>query len=311
MVSPINWNAIEDQKDYDIWKAANSQLWVAEEHPLSRDLSGWESLSPAKKVATQKVFAGLTTLDTLQGSVGMVSMLADVRTPHEAWNLMQFGYMECIHAQCYSFAGMTLTNSADVDRYFAWAEQNRHVQYKANRINEIYQTGTPLEKKIASVFLESFLFYSGFYLPLYLAAHGELTNTAAMIRDIIGDEAIHGYYIGYKFQLGFKEQSPEEQARLIKWADELLEDLYANEMEYIEHVYDEVGWTKAVKDFTTYNANKALGLLGFEAKYPRTLPDASVMQGLSLEGGNGDFFSNKEQYARAEVEAVSDDDFNF
>jgi ribonucleoside-diphosphate reductase beta chain len=30
-----------------------------------------------------------------------------------------------------------------------------------------YQADEPLKKKIASVFLESFLFYSGFWLPMY------------------------------------------------------------------------------------------------------------------------------------------------
>ncbi len=61
---------------------------------------------------------------------------------------------------------------------------------------------SPLRKKVASVFLESFLFYSGFYLPMHWSSRARLTNTADLIRLIIRDEAIHGYYIGYKFQRG-------------------------------------------------------------------------------------------------------------
>ncbi|HAJ55382.1 MAG TPA: ribonucleotide-diphosphate reductase subunit beta, partial [Lactobacillus sp.] len=38
---------------------------------------------------------------------------------------------------------------------------NEHLQYKANKINDIYHNGSALQKKIASVFLETFLFYSG------------------------------------------------------------------------------------------------------------------------------------------------------
>ena len=42
---------------------------------------------------------------------------------------------------------------------------------------------------------ESFLFYSGFYAPMYWSSHAKLTNTADLIRLIIRDEAVHGYYI--------------------------------------------------------------------------------------------------------------------
>ena len=62
--------------------------------------------------------------------------------------------------------------------------------------------------------LESFLFYSGFYAPMYWSAHAKLTNTADLIRLIIRDEAVHGYYIGYKYQLAVRESSPERQAEL-------------------------------------------------------------------------------------------------
>lgn len=35
---------------------------------------------------------------------------------------------------------------------------------------------------------------------MYFASRGKLTNTADLIRLIIRDEAVHGYYIGYKYQ---------------------------------------------------------------------------------------------------------------
>ncbi|WP_045628512.1 ribonucleotide-diphosphate reductase subunit beta, partial [Lacticaseibacillus paracasei] len=77
------------------------------------------------------------------------------------------------------------------------------LQYKANKINDIYHNGSALQKKIASVFLETFLFYSGFFTPLYYLGNNKLTNVAEIIKLIIRDESVHGTYIGYKFQLGF------------------------------------------------------------------------------------------------------------
>ena len=71
-------------------------------------------------------------------------------------------------------------------------EENAPLQRKAQIIQQHYRGDDPLKKKIASVFLESFLFYSGFWLPMYFSSRGKLTNTADLIRLIIRDEAVHG-----------------------------------------------------------------------------------------------------------------------
>lgn len=42
--------------------------------------------------------------------------------------------------------------------------------------------GNPLKKKIASVYLESFLFYSGFYTPLRYLGNNKLSNVAEIIK---------------------------------------------------------------------------------------------------------------------------------
>ncbi|MCM2248900.1 ribonucleotide-diphosphate reductase subunit beta, partial [Klebsiella pneumoniae] len=77
--------------------------------------------------------------------------------------------------------------------------------------NEIYLNGSPLQKKVASTYLETFLFYSGFFTPLYYLVNNKLANVAEIIKLIIRDESVHGTYIGYKFQLGFNELSEQEQ----------------------------------------------------------------------------------------------------
>ena len=41
-----------------------------------------------------------------------------------------------------------------------------------------FQGDEPLKRKVASTLLESFLFYSGFYLPIYWSSKAKLTNTA-------------------------------------------------------------------------------------------------------------------------------------
>jgi len=171
-----------------------------------------------------------------------------------------------------------------------------------------------LEKKIASVFLETFLFYSGFFTPLYYLGNNKLANVAEIIKLIIRDESVHGTYIGYKFQLGFNELPEDEQEKLKEWMYDLLYTLYENEEGYTESLYDGVGWTEEVKTFLRYNANKALMNLGQDPLFPDTADDVNpiVMNGISTGTSNHDFFSQVGNgYLLGEVEAMQDEDYDY
>jgi ribonucleoside-diphosphate reductase beta chain len=188
------------------------------------------------------------------------------------------------------------------------------LQKKAELINEVYENGSPLKKKIASVFLESFLFYSGFYTPLWYLGNSKLMNVAEVIKLIIRDESVHGTYIGYKFQQGFKELPLEEQNEIKMWAYSFLYELYENECKYTEYLYDEVGWTEDVKTFLRYNANKALLNLGLDALFPDSVDDVNpiVINGISTGTTNHDFFSAVGNgYLMSVVEDMRDSDYDF
>lgn len=103
---------------------------------------------------------------------------------------------------------------------------------------------------------------------MYFSSRGKLTNTADLIRLIIRDEAVHGYYIGYKYQKGLEIVSPGKREELKNFALDLLMDLYDNELAYSRELYGESGWFDDVSAFLCYNANKALMNLGYEALFP-------------------------------------------
>ncbi|NLP98725.1 ribonucleotide-diphosphate reductase subunit beta, partial [Mycobacterium tuberculosis] len=147
-----------------------------------------------EKQLTMRVFTGLTMLDTIQGTVGAVSLIPDALTPHEEAVLTNIAFMESVHAKSYSQIFSTLCSTAEIDDAFRWSEENRNLQRKAEIVLQYYRGDEPLKRKVASTLLESFLFYSGFYLPMYWSSRGKLTNTADLIRLIIRDEAVHGYY---------------------------------------------------------------------------------------------------------------------
>jgi ribonucleoside-diphosphate reductase beta chain len=262
-----------------------------------------------------RVFTGLTLLDTIQGTFGAVSMLPDVRTPHEEAVLCNIAFMEQVHNRSYSSVFSTLSSTVEINEAFRWSEENPYLQKKAEIVLNYYRGDDPLKRKIASTFLESFLFYSGFYLPMYWSSRAKLTNTADLIRLIIRDEAVHGYYIGYKFQLAYNELNLNDQGELKDYAYSMLMELYENEIKYTADLYDGMGLTEDVKKFLHYNANKALMNLGFDPLFPKEITNVNpaIMSALSPNSDeNHDFFSGAgSSYVIAKHEATEDSDWDF
>lgn len=314
-VSAINWNNIEDEKDLEVWNRLTSNFWLPEKIPLSNDIPAWQSLSDEEQQLTIRVFTGLTLLDTIQNTVGAPVLMNDAITPHEEAVLSNVSFMEAVHARSYSSIFSTLCQTKDVDAAYAWSEENPPLQRKAQIILAHYHADDPLKKKIASVFLESFLFYSGFYLPMYWSSRGKLTNTADLIRLIIRDEAVHGYYIGYKFQKVLAQQSIERQTELQNFALDLLMDLYDNEVAYTDALYGDVGWQEEVKAFLCYNANKALMNLGYNALFPPEMAEVNpaILAALSPNADeNHDFFSGSgSSYVMGKAVETIDEDWDF
>ena len=312
---PINWNKIEDQVDLDVWNRLTQNFWLPEKIALSNDIQSWETLRDHEKTLTMRVFTGLTMLDTIQGTVGSMSLMPDARTQHEEAVITNIAFMESVHAKSYSSVFSTLCSTRDIDDAFRWSEDNPYLQRKAEIVLSYYRGDDPLKRKVASTLLESFLFYSGFYLPMYWSSRAKLTNTADLIRLIIRDEAIHGYYIGYKFQLAYNELSPKAQVEIKDYAYSMLMELYENEVKYTADLYDEIGLTEDVKKFLHYNANKALMNLGFDPLFPKdsTNVSAAIISALSPSGDeNHDFFSGSgSSYVIGKHEATTDDDWDF
>lgn len=311
----INWNRIEDPKDKEVWDRLTGNFWLPEKVPVSNDIPSWASLSAEEKQLTIRVFTGLTLLDTTQGNIGAPTLAEDSVTQHEEAVFGNISFMEQVHAKSYSTIFSTLCQTPDIDAAFEWSASNEFLQKKAAMVIEHYNGPCPLKRKIASVFLESFLFYSGFYLPMLFSSRGKLTNTADMIRLIIRDEAVHGYYIGYKFQRGLSALDEPARAEIREFAYDFLMELFDVEVDYTASLYDELGWTKDVKAFLHYNANKALMNLGLDPLFPADLckVNPAILSALSPGGEeNHDFFSGSgSTYVIGKAVNTEDEDWEF
>ncbi|GIP32255.1 class 1b ribonucleoside-diphosphate reductase subunit beta [Paenibacillus sp. J2TS4] len=314
----VNWNSPESDYTELLWTQNTSQFWLDTEIPISKDLRSWSKLSDDEKTTFMRVLGGLTLLDTEQGNVGMPLIAQHVKGKQKKAILIFQAAMEEIHAKSYSTIFTTVASSELIADTFEWVRENKQLQYKTYRIDSYYrdiQEGDQLslyQAMVASVFLESFLFYSGFFYPLYLAGQGKMVASGEIIKLIIRDESVHGVFVGLLAQELFQQLSEEEQNTASAFVHELLNELYKNELEYTEKLYDPIGLTHEVKKYIRYNANKALMNLGIEPIFEEEEVNPVVLNGIRTETSTHDFFSTKGKgYQKGKVEPLQDEDFQF
>ena len=318
----VNWNEKSDGFTQAFWEQNVKQFWLPEEISVSKDLKCWNELSLEEKTLYKKVFGGLTLLDTKQANDGVPSMMSLTEDMQRKALLSFMGTMEEIHAKSYSSIFMTLLSTKEIDDLFDWIEDNEFLQRKAelvlSRYKSTYSKPELYLSMATSVFLESFLFYSGFYYPLYLAGQGKMVASGEIISLILRDESLHGKYIGLLAQELLEEFEESDKSILQKEVFELLNALMANEINYVKNIYGEVDnvKTKGIIDevikFMQYNANTALTNLGYEPKYDVKENDINpiVLNGLSTETKTHDFFSTKGNgYQKGKYEELTDEDF--
>lgn len=314
-----DWSAHEDEFTQMFYNQNVKQFWLPEEISLNGDLLTWKYLGKNEQDTYMKVLAGLTLLDTEQGNTGMPIIQSHV-AGHQRKAVLNFMAMmeNAVHAKSYSNIFMTLAPTETIKEVFNWVKTNPYLQKKAKTIVGLYESiksGDELslyKAMVASVYLESFLFYSGFYYPLYFYGQGKLMQSGEIINLIIRDEAVHGVYVGLLAQEIFNKQTDDTKLELKTFAMNLLEELYQNEVGYTEDLYASVGLAHDVKKFIRYNADKALMNLGFEPIYNEEDINPIVLNGLDTKTKSHDFFSMKGNgYKKANVEELRDSDFYF
>ncbi|MFC5700119.1 class 1b ribonucleoside-diphosphate reductase subunit beta [Cohnella faecalis] len=317
VMKAVNWNRPDDDFTITFWNQNIMQFWTDEEIPLSDDKMSWMTLSDTERDLYMKVLGGLTLLDTVQGGIGMPKILEHVDGLQRKAVLGFMGMMEQIHAKSYSSIFTTLATTEEIDGVFRWVEQNEYLQTKADTIAQYYRR---IETKkdlylamAASVLLESYLFYSGFFYPLYLAGQGKMTSSGEIIDLILRDESIHGLYVGVLAQEVYAELSDDERQDAYETLCGLLQFLNQNEEGYTDSLYSDVGLADEVKKFVRYNANKAFMNLGLDPQYPEEEVNPIVFNGISTRTKQHDFFSKKGNgYIRTlNVEPLTDKDFVF
>ncbi len=212
-VSAINWNRLEDEKDLEVWDRLTGNFRLPEKVPVSNDIPSWQKMTEDEHTLTMHVFTGLTLRDTIQGTVGAVSRIR-MRSPRTrrpctptspSWNPCTPKATRPSSPPCAPPNRSTRPSTG--------ARTTSSCRKGGNRAR-LLRGRQPVQAQGGLHPAQSFLFYSGFYLPMYFSAHAKLTNTADVIRLIIRDEAVHGYDIGHKYQKGIAQLSDAERLDL-------------------------------------------------------------------------------------------------
>lgn len=317
VIKAANWNEQIDDFTEMFWEANTSQFWLDTEIPVSKDTNDWKKLSPEQQDTYKKVFGGLTLLDTLQGIEGMPFIADKIEGLKRKSVLIFMAMAENIHQKSYSTIFTTLLdNTNEISEVFEWVETNPIVQYKAKRIAEYYRNIETKEDlymaMVASQFLEGFLFWSGFFYPLYMAGQGKMNSTGEMISLIVRDEQIHAVYLGLLARELRETFDNETVERLNKETFELLDDLLENEKKYTHSLYNKIGLDSQVNEFLLYNANKVMDNLDLPHQYKETEINPIVENGLQVKTKMTDMFSVKgASYFKAKIVEVTDETFDF
>ncbi len=312
--SATNWSDPEDDFSVTFYEKYTSQLWFPEEIPLVNDALVWKSLSEGERWAYTHASAGLNVLDTLQGEVGMGTLRAHT-DGHIRKAVLQFqGMMEDVHAKSYSLMNKTFLTSLEEREVFAWVETQPQLQAKIALIRSVFDDPDVSnlgvwKKLVVSCMLETALFYSGFFYPLYLAGQGKMVSAGEIFNLIILDEAVHGVYVAMLATERFDSLDEAERGVALSWYEATLQALYENEVAYSEYLYDALDLTAEVKTFVRYNFN----VLADNLSLPRSFPDEDinpiVRNGVKTHGTTHDFFSSKgNSYSKIAVEPLSDAD---
>lgn len=140
-------------------------------------------------------------------------------------------------------------------------------------------------------------------------------NTADMIRLILRDKAVHGYYSGYKYQRALAEADDATREEMRVFTEDLVRRVMELEGVYSRELYEGTDLYEDVMTFVRYNANKAVMNLGYPAMFDaaETAVRPDILAALAPDSDeNHDFFSGSgSAYVIGHAEDTDDDDWDF
>ncbi|MFV0287846.1 MAG: ribonucleotide-diphosphate reductase subunit beta [Mycoplasmatales bacterium] len=263
----INWNVIEDELDNSMWERATSLFWLDTRIPIKNDLPEWKELTTKQQKVFNKVVTAMATLSTFQSRNGYEVIRTGKRTQQEIAIYNNIQFIESVHTKAFNSMLMAFNTYEEVEELLKQADTNLLLQERLQRIEEVYLTGTPLQKKIANLLVEGVLPYSGMLMFLNFWGQKRFLNIAEMIKLILMNESLHCQYIVHKLNLQTKDLTKVQMKELNEWANKFVTDLMELEVKIIKDIYNEESLEQDAFNLVTEQINQIFEELEFTPLY--------------------------------------------
>lgn len=289
---PFDWKSDKQVVDNSAWSRLNDIIYEARRIPVHKDKQDFLTLSDSQQQTLLHCFASLSVTSGLQMKTGVAAAKQVATTPKEIAVFNALQYLESINNRTYSYLIEELTSSnTERDAAFKWIETNPYLQQKNYYLNNVYQTGDSLQILAVTVLLNSGLYHSAFFAPLYLFGDGHLPKVAEAIKYALRVTSFNAMYPGIKFRKIFAQLSSKKQQEAVAWVNDLIDKLLDNEIKHINLLYQDTGWSEMVIAYLKYTLNKGLSSLGIEDKFSETAEtiNSELLQGI-IESADADSF---------------------
>jgi ribonucleoside-diphosphate reductase beta chain len=243
-----------------------------------------------------------------------VSLIPDAITPHEEAVYTNIAFMESVHAKSYSSIFSTLASTPEIDDAFRWSVENPNLQKKAHIVMDYYRGDDPSSARSPRPCSSR----SCSTRASTCRCTGRARRSSRTRPTSSASSSATRPCTATTSATSSRRVSSSSRRRrrdeLKDYTFSLLYELYDNEVQYTQDLYDGIGLTEDVKKFLHYNANKALMNLGYEAMFPSTVTNVNpaILSALSPNADeNHDFFSGSgSSYVIGKAVATEDDDWD-
>jgi ribonucleoside-diphosphate reductase beta chain len=313
-VQAINWNRIQDDKDLEVWNRLVNNFWLPEKVPLSNDVQSWATLTPEEQTR-RCACSPDSRCSTRSRAPSAPCRSSPTRSPRTR--------RRCTRT---SRSWSRCTRRATRRSSRRCARRPRSMTRSAGR----WRTRTFRRRPTSSWTTTVATSPSSARSPRPCWSRSCSTRASTCrCTGRRGEAHEHRRHhpphhprrgrarLLHRLQVpeGSRELDQAERDELKDYTFSLLYELYDNEVQYTQDLYDGIGLTEDVKKFLHYNANKALMNLGYEAMFPSTVTNVNpaILSALSPNADeNHDFFSGSgSSYVIGKAVATEDDDWDF
>ena len=318
----LNWDDINNQTYYDIWKDMTGKFWISDEVSMSQDSNQWTNgtMSDTEKELFKNGIGVLATLDSVATYFDKIASDYIKDSAIKA-NMAFIGSMETIHNESYTYTLSSLVPKEEMKETFERPKHNEFLVERNKLMMELFDKFMETKEVedfakalIAMSGLEGLCFVNGFTPFYHFNRNNKMFGTGTIIQYIQRDEVKHSYFqtvLVRDILTQYPELNTEEFSEFVYDFFTKLVDL---EQRFCVDLYKDTPDIdiEEVKEYVGFRANLLLDNLGLDKIFSAKKNPMKWITAYDPDNMNNtktDFFEDKEgNYSKPTEEANDWDD---